>query len=350
MHDSVAPAAQAVDLFCGVGGLSYGMQRVGIRINAGIDIDAACAHPFETNVGATFHELDMSEVAPDFVESLFTGPSPRVLAGCVPCQPFSSYSNPSSSKQSEWQLLLKFGAIAASLLPDIVTMENVPQLRERAVFDRFLAILGEAEYSTTHAVVRCGEYGVPQTRRRLVLLASRLGPIDLEPPTHADGEYATAREAIGHLEPINAGGSSSEDPLHVSSGLSSRNMERIRHSKPGGTWRDWSEELRAACHLKESGRTFPGVYGRMEWDEPAPTITTQFNGYGNGRFGHPEQDRAISLREGALLQTFPEEYSFVPDDAPVRIAPLARLIGNAVPVRLGEAIGRSIVAHLRAAE
>ena len=229
-------------------------------------------------------------------------------------------------------------------------MENVPQLRERAVFDRFLAILDEAEYSITYAVVRCADYGVPQTRRRLVLLASRSGPIDLEPPTHGDGRYATARETIGHLEPIGAGGASTDDPLHVASGLSARNMERIQHSKPGGTWRDWNVDLRADCHLKDSGRTFPGVYGRMRWDKPAPTITTQFNGYGNGRFGHPQQDRAISLREGALLQTFPAEYSFVPDGAPVRIAQLARLIGNAVPVRLGEAIGRSIVAHLGVAQ
>ena len=350
MHDDVAPAAQAVDLFCGAGGLSYGMQQAGIRVNAGIDIDAACTHPFESNVGATFHELDMSEVSPDFVESLFTGPSPTVLAGCVPCQPFSSYSNPSRSKRSEWELLSKFGEITTGLLPDIVTMENVPQLREREVFERFLTVLDEADYVTTHVVVRCAKYGVPQTRRRLVLLASRLGPIDLEPPTHSDGQYVTARETIEHLGPIEAGGTPGDDLLHISSGLSARNMERLRHSRPGGTWRDWSAELRADCHLKESGRTFPGVYGRMMWDEPAPTITTQFHGYGNGRFGHPEQDRAISLREGALLQTFPEEYSFVPGDSPVRIAPLARLIGNAVPVRLGEAIGRSIIAHLRAAE
>ncbi len=350
MHDGVARAAQAVDLFCGAGGLSYGMQRTGVRVNAGIDVDAACRHPFGSNVGAAFHELDVSVVSPEFVDSLFTGSGPRVLAGCVPCQPFSSYSNPSRSKKSEWQLLLKFGAIASAVLPDIVTMENVPQLREREVFERFLTILEDAHYSTTHAVVRCAEYGVPQTRRRLVLLASRLGPIDLEPPTRGDGRYDTARETIGHLEAISAGGASNDDPLHVSSGLSARNMERIRHSKPGGTWRDWSAKLRADCHLKESGRTFPGVYGRMQWDEPAPTITTQFNGYGNGRFGHPEQDRAISLREGALLQTFPEEYSFVPVGSPVRIAPLARLIGNAVPVRLGEAIGRSIVRHLRAAQ
>ena len=178
-----------------------------------------------------------------------------------------------------------------------------------------------------------------------MLLASRLGPIDLVPATHSKSQYVTVGKVIQNLEAISAGDVSSSDPLHKASRLSDRNLKR-RHSKPGGTWRDWDEDLRADCHTRASGQTFPGVYGRMRWDKPAPTITTQFNGYGNGRFGHPEQDRALSLREGALLQTFPEDYSFVPEGSDVMIAQVARLIGNAVPVRLGEAIGRSIVAHL----
>ena len=158
----------------------------------------------------------------------------------------------------------------------------------------------------------------------------------------------TVRDAIQGLDGIEAGGASDSDPMHKSSKLSQMNLDRIRNSTPGGTWRDWDDSLRAACHSRESGRTYPSVYGRMEWDRPAPTITTQFHGFGNGRFGHPAQDRAISLREGALLQTFPKDYSFVPDGDPVCIASVARLIGNAVPVSLGEGIGRSIVAHLQA--
>lgn len=134
--------------------------------------------------------------------------------------------------------------------------------------------------------------------------------------------------------------------LHAASKLSDLNLERIRASRPGGTWRDWPEHLVADCHRRETGRTYPGVYGRMEWDEPAPTLTTQFYGFGNGRFGHPEQDRAISLREGAILQGFPKSYSFLPDGAPVHFKTLGRMIGNAVPVTLGEVIGRSIAAHL----
>ena len=122
--------------------------------------------------------------------------------------------------------------------------------------------------------------------------------------------------------------------------LSELNLRRIRASKPGGTWRDWSAELQAACHQRESGETYPSVYGRMEWGKVAPTITTQCFGYGNGRFGHPDQNRAISLREAAMLQTFPEDYRFVSDGSPVRFNALGRLIGNAVPVLLGEIIGK----------
>lgn len=336
-----------VDLFCGAGGLSYGMQGAGVKVVAGIDVDPACRHPFETNVGAPFHEQDINDVSADFVEALFPNAGPRVLAGCAPCQPFSSYTQGRDTGPGQWSLLTKFGELTAAVQPEVVTMENVPRLTAHRVFDRFLSLLREAGYQYTHRVVRCADYGVPQTRSRLVLLASRLGHIDLVGPTHSDAKVVTVRNAIAHLESIQAGGSDESDPLHKASGLSDKNLRRIRAAKAGGTWRDWDESLRATCHTKPSGRTYPGVYGRMEWDQLAPTITTQFHGFGNGRFGHPEQDRAISLREGALLQTFPESYSFVGEETAIHISPIARLIGNAVPVKLGEAIGRSIVSHLR---
>ena len=336
----------AVDLFCGAGGLSYGMQQAGMAIAAGIDIDPACRHPFESNVKADYHERDIGKISSDFVASLFPQWGVRVLAGCAPCQPFSTYTNPSSIRTRQWQLLDKFGEIVLELQPEIVTMENVPRLAKHLVFQTFLSILDLADYHYDHWIVRSADYGVPQTRTRLVLLASKLDDIELVPPSHADGEFVTVRDTIQHLDCIAAGTTATTDPLHKSSGLSQRNLDRIRSSNPGGTWRDWDDFLRAACHARESGRTYPSVYGRMRWDQPAPTITTQFHGFGNGRFGHPTQDRAISLREGALLQTFPESYSFVPDGDTVCIAPVARLIGNAVPVRLGEAIGKSILMHV----
>ena len=346
--DKTRPTFQpiAVDLFCGAGGLSYGMKHAGIRISAGIDIDPACRHPFQENVHSEFYEEDVAALSPHFVESLFPEKSIRILAGCAPCQPFSSYSNRSPQHNAQWQLLPKFGEVVAALEPEIVTMENVPRLQGYAVFDDFQDVLHKSGYDYYYTIVRCAEYGVPQSRRRLVLLASKLGPIQMIPPTHTKRDFVTVRDVIRNLPHIEAGDASPSDPLHKTSGLSTENLARIRHSMPGGTWRDWSEELRAECHVRKSGMTYPSVYGRMEWDKLAPTITTQFHGYGNGRFGHPVQDRAISLREGALLQTFPKEYSFVPSGGAVQISSIARLIGNAVPVKLGEAIGKSIVAHL----
>ena len=301
---SLGPAA--VDLFCGAGGLSYGMQQSGVVICGGIDTDPACRHPFEANVKAPFYKEDVAELTPDFVASLYTEGHTKVLAGCAPCQPFSTYTQGSSARKHEWQLLDKFGEIVSALQPEIVTMENVPRLVKHSVFQDFLSVLDEGNYHYNHHVVRCADYGVPQTRVRLVLLASRLGEIDILPATHTSDQRMTVREAIRHLEAIEAGGTCQSDPLHRSSALSETNLQRVRNSKPGGTWRDWEEILRADCHTKDSGRTYPSVYGRMRWDQPAPTITTQFHGYGNGRFGHPDQDRAISLREGALLQTFPK--------------------------------------------
>lgn len=146
------------------------------------------------------------------------------------------------------------------------------------------------------------DYGVPQGRKRLVLLASRYGDISLIEPTYAEGSYVTVRDAISHLAKLKHGEISADDPMHRASGLTKINQLRIRQSVPGGTWEDWDESLLLRCHRKGTGRTYKSVYGRMEWDKPAPTITTQFYGYGNGRFGHPEQDQAISsaTRAGKL--------------------------------------------------
>ena len=160
------------------------------------------------------------------------------------------------------------------------------------------------------------------------------------------GAPATVRDTIAGLAPIEAGQESAGDPTHRASRLSELNLRRIRASTPGGSWRDWDRTLVAQCHREASGETYPSVYGRMQWDSPAPTITTQSFGFGNGRFGHPEQDRALSLREAALLQTFPEDYEFVPEGERARFSVIGKLIGNAVPVKLGEAIARAFVAQV----
>lgn len=341
-----APPPAAVDLFCGAGGLSFGMKQAGVTISAGIDLDPACRYPFEVNVEAKFYQEDVAGLSPEFVASLFPEGSIRILAGCAPCQPFSSYTTKGLMREKDWELLSKFANLITALEPEIVTMENVPRLELYEIFEEFRGSLERAGYEYSYSIVRCAEYGVPQQRRRLVLLASKIGDIELIPVTHTKKDFKTVWDTIYDLEKIEAGGVSKLDPLHRSSGLSKRNLKRIRSSRPGGTWYDWDTKLRANCHAKTTGKTYQSVYGRMSWNELAPTLTTQFHGFGNGRFGHPVQDRALSLREGALLQTFPSDYAFLAKDEPVRIKSIARLIGNAVPVRIGEAIGRSIMNHV----
>lgn len=341
------PQVVGVDLFCGVGGLTHGLARGGIRIAAGIDIDPSCCYPFEANNSARFLERDVATLTAQEIVSFYEGADLTLLAGCAPCQPFSTYSRSgrNSDYESQWPLVLSFGRLVNEIEPDLVTMENVPQLADHPVFQHFLTSL--AGYETWWEVVECARIGVPQIRKRLVLLASRLGGAALA-LTKGSAKETTVRETIGLLPSIRAGEADPEDDLHMASSLSPLNMSRIRASRPGGTWRDWPTELQASCHRKLTGATYPSVYGRMEWDRPAPTITTQCFGYGNGRFGHPEQDRAISLREAAMLQTFPKTYAFAPTGASIKFSKMGRLIGNAVPVRLGAVIAQSLLSHVQA--
>lgn len=337
----------AVDLFCGVGGLTHGLVRGGINVVAGVDVDSTCRYPFEANNSAVFVERDVEKITGSELSSWFSNSELTLLAGCAPCQPFSTYSRSgrNSRHETEWPLVSSFGRLIEQVQPDLVTMENVPQLLDHPVFQRFLASL--KNYHVWWSVVDCAAYGIPQTRHRLVLLASRLGTTDLRLPV-SRARVRTVRETIARLEGIRAGESHPRDPLHAASALSDLNLRRIRASNPGGSWRDWPRSLRAECHKKKSGQTYPSVYGRMEWDSAAPTITTQCFGYGNGRFGHPEQDRAISLREAAMLQTFPRHYRFTYGAEPIRFNRLGKLIGNAVPVKLGEVIARALLKHVRA--
>ncbi|WP_432981597.1 DNA cytosine methyltransferase [Dactylosporangium sp. CA-233914] len=343
-----SPKIAAVDLFCGAGGLTHGLIEAGIDVRAGIDLDPACRYPFEQNNGsAKFVERDVKDLGANDLRPFFKGSDYTLLAGCAPCQPFSTYSRSGRSKKREldWQLVSNFGELVSDLQPDLVSMENVTQLADHDVFAKFLDHLDG--YHISWSAIECTQLGIPQTRRRLVLLASRLGPDNLSLSNIVE-PARTVRQTISELPVIAAGQQDAEDRLHTASSLSQLNMRRIEASRPGGTWRDWPPDLLASCHRKMSGASYPSVYGRMEWDAPSPTITTQCFGYGNGRFGHPEQDRAISLREAAMLQTFPRTYRFVPDDEPVRFNVLGRLIGNAVPVKLGEAVGRTLVRHVGA--
>jgi DNA (cytosine-5)-methyltransferase 1 len=339
--------ATAVDLFCGAGGLTRGLLDAGIRVACGYDIDPVCQFPYESNNGnATFHLKSVAELSGSELSKHYPAGHVKILVGCAPCQPFSKYTQGQSvSSDGKWSLASEFARLIAEMKPEIVSMENVPEIQRHEVFRSFVYKLKRLGYHVNYTEAYCPDHGVPQQRRRLVLLASLLGEIELVKPRRTDS--TSVRDAIAHLAPLSAG-ESSVDPMHRACRLSPLNLRRIKASRPGGCWRDWPDELVADCHRTEMGKNYPSVYGRMQWDVPAPTITTQFFGFGNGRFGHPEQHRAITLREGAILQSFPPDYRFIPPDQDVSFSALGRLIGNAVPVRLGESIGRSIRLHLKA--
>lgn len=266
-----------------------------------------------------------------------------MIAGCAPCQPFSSMSNSDTKSDSKWALLKNFADLVEEVKPDYVTMENVPQLENYEVFDEFVSRLKSEGYNVEFDRVYAPKYDIAQTRKRLILVAAKDEQVEIPEPVHQEEEnFPTVEDRIKELPKLEAGGRSDEDPLHWAAGLSKKNIRRIRASEPGGTWEDWPEELILDCHKKDSGKTYTDVYGRMEWDKPSPTITTQAYSYGSGRFGHPEQNRAITLREAAILQSFPKDYKFLdPEDEDPSKTKIGRMIGNAVPVKLGKIIGRS---------
>jgi DNA (cytosine-5)-methyltransferase 1 len=348
LRDRLGGDLAAVDVFCGAAGLSYGLKRSGIRIAAGIDLDPACRFPFESNIGATFVEADICDISPSTVRTLFGRATVRVLAGCAPCQPFSGYTTRRRAIDRRWELLMEFLRIVEEVRPEIVTLENVPRLAHLKLWADFVSRLETARYHVAWGVLDAALFGVAQSRRRLVLIASRLGPIEL--PAIEASKPRSVRAVIGDLPSIKAGKRNTKDPLHSSRALTDRNLARIRIAKPAGTWRQWPKSMRVACHQNATGKTYPSVYGRMSWDKPSPTITTQFYGFGNGRFGHPEQDRAITLREGALLQSFPKSFKFINPGSRVNFREIGRLIGNAVPPALAFAIGKAIVRHVKSAQ
>ena len=297
----------AVDLFCGIGGLSYGLKQSGITIKAGFDFDSNCQYAYEANCEAPFIHKDIVNITKEEINAYYDKDDIKILLGCAPCQPFSTYTlSGDKQKDQRWQLLYEFSRLIKETKPDIVSMENVPNLlnfKKEPVFENFVKELKDDGYFVWYKVVYSPDYGIPQKRKRLVLLGSKKGKIELINPTHTKQEYITVKDAIGELEELNSGESSKKDFIHRASKLSDKNIERLKQSVQGGSWRDWDKNIVLECHKKKSGKTYGSVYGRMKWDEPSPTMTTFCTG-----------------------------------------------IGNAVPPRLGEVIGISIIKHIEEME
>ena len=336
---------EAIDLFCGIGGLSYGLRKAEIDVIAGLDNDESCLEIYEKNNKNVFISADIAEYDFNKLKNLYSKDSIRVLVGCAPCQPFSAHSNKQKNRQDDdrWNLIDYFVEAVRVIDPHVISMENVRGLMATEVYNKFVTTLKLLNYEIDADVIYCPDYGIPQSRSRLVLIGSKLGKIRVPSPTHKKDKYRTVRKALAKLPKLNAGEVDPADPVHRAKFLSEINVKRIQKSRQAGSWKDWPSELLPRCYQRDTGKTYVSVYGRMSWNAVSPTMTTQFTNYGSGRFGHPDQDRALTLREGAILQTFPKNYFF---GDTVSMARTSRHIGNAVPPRLGFVIGATIKKHI----
>lgn len=326
-----------------------------MKIAFALDHDMDAKASFEANFPDAHFELeDIRKVNIEALRSRIvaeqSNANPVLFSGCTPCQPFSNQNTtrPKLNQDERVPLLANFAHLVEKCLPDLVFVENVPGLEklsaDNQLFGGFLKQLKDTRYKVDYRTITLAKYGIPQSRRRLVLVGSRHGMIRLPEETHgpgtSNGKYTTVRDWIGRLPPIRAGETHQEVPNHRAAKLSPRNLERIKATREGGGHRDWPIHLKLECHKGFSG--YSDVYGRMSWDAPASGLTTRCTSYSNGRFGHPEQNRAISIREAACLQTFPEDYAFEGG-----MVSMARQIGNAVPVRLAKLIGNQFIEHLK---
>ncbi|MBA8838830.1 DNA cytosine methyltransferase [Ochrobactrum sp. RH2CCR150] len=339
------------DFFSGCGGTSKGFQAAGLVPAFALDFDKDAGATFQKNFPQTvFSSTDITRFNPEEIEDLVKSYDIKLFCGCAPCQPFTRQNTQKPDKKTDLRrsLLSYFGLQVERFLPDYIFVENVPGIQKVAgnsTLTRFIKRLEALGYKTAVGIIEAQRYGVPQRRRRLVLLASKHGEINLPDETHgpqAGTGYSTVRDWIAHLPAIRAGETHPVILNHRAASLSEINLKRIRATPIEGTRADWPTELRLHCHTKTGYSGHTDVYGRMRWDGPATGLTTRCISLSNGRYGHPEQDRAISVREAASLQTFPDTFEFLGS-----LNSQAKQIGNAVPVVLAQAFGAHIVSHAK---
>ncbi len=334
------------DFFSGCGGTSQGFKQAGFDVVFGLDFDRDASESFRLNFPeATIVNDDIRTISCDTISHLFDleeNDGYTLFSGCAPCQPYSKQNSNRKEDDPRLDLLSEFCRFVAYYLPDFVFVENVPGLQKfnqnEGTFKNFLNTLIGYGYSVDFNIIPAAWFGVPQTRERLVLLASKKWKVKLPVKTHGtlDTPYSTVREWIGDLPPIVAGAKHATIPDHESARLTDINIQRIKATPEGGGREAWPQALVLKCHQNHKGHT--DVYGRLSWDKPASGLTTRCISYSNGRFGHPVQNRALSLREAACLQTFPMDYLFTGS-----LQSRARQIGNAVPPKMSEAIAKQII-------
>lgn len=334
------------DFFSGCGGTSCGFKQAGLNIVLGLDIDHSAAETYKKNFpNADFIETDITTVDTQVLAPyMFESSEPVLFCGCAPCQPFSRQNKITNKDDPRRNLLSEFTRFVEAWLPDYIFIENVPGIQKLKSKDspinKFTKKIKALGYKFDIDVLPALWFGVPQTRERLVLLASKNSKISLPQRTHGISTvpFATVRDWIWDLPPLKAGEAHESDKDHQAAKLSPLNLKRIQATPEGGNRECWPDELWLDCHKKYSGHS--DVYGRLSWDKPASGLTTRCISYSNGRFGHPNQDRALSVREAACLQTFPRTYVFTGN-----LNSKARQIGNAVPPLMAKNIGIAIIKH-----
>lgn len=332
----------AVDLFCGAGGLTRGLLDAGIKVKKGFDINSKFKETYEkNNPGVCFSSKDVSSLTRDeILQGIDLKNNYFLLAGCAPCQPFSRINNQDLKEDDRKSLLLEFGRLVEQTKPNFIFIENVPGLatgKGKEIFEKFRKKLDDMDYNYICGIVDAKNYGVPQKRKRLILLASDQGSIDFPEQSHGKGEslvpYVKVREVISGYPVLRDGSKHNKIPNHETRTLSEKNRKRLSMiKKNGGSRKELPEHLKLDCHTNHKGHT--DVYGRMRWDEVAPTLTCKCTSISNGRFGHPTQRRGISVREAAALQTFDDDYVFYEG-----LTFNSLMVGNAVPPLLAKKMG-----------
>lgn len=347
---------KAVDLFCGGGGLTVGLKNAGFDVVGAIEIEPHAASTYRVNHPKTkLFIQDIRHLRGDDILELTENGSLDLLAGCPPCQGFTSLTAKYHRDDPRNVLLFEMLRLVEEIRPKAVMMENVPGLANRGnkLLSKMIDTLGGLGYKTNVNVLQVADFGVPQFRRRLVLLAGYGFEIPLPKPTHSrtdkDGflPWKTVRDTIfGMDEPKSLSeakkGAFPPADWHIVRDLHPINKARLRAAKAGKSWKTIPEELRPECH-KGDYSGFPNVYGRMVWDDVSPTITGGCTTLSRGRFGHPQKNRTISVREAARLQTFPDGYIF---DTPL-MDRVCNIIGNALPCTFATAVARSCLQELR---
>jgi len=328
--------------------MSSGLTQAGLSVIGGLDNDPRVAETYcENHPNARFLLEDVSRVTPSELSTRFglqIFDDELLLVGCSPCQYWTLLNTDRSKSKSTAFLLDYFKKVVEFFRPGYVLIENVPGLSKKpeSPINKFKKRLKSIGYHISDGVLDCSDFGVPQKRLRYVLIASRLHEVTLPEPLNSSA--ITVRQIIGNEElfrPIEAGVLDSTPYFHSTARLSKKNLERIKATpKDGGNRLAWKDrpELQLNAY-KGKDRYFTDVYARVYWDRPAPTITTKFISFSNGRFGHPEQNRALSIREGAALQSFSPSFSIMSKS----ITDAARIVGNAVPPKFAEALGRQIL-------